>query len=296
MTNCGLPDGFVVVAYCSHAGGSRLNHGDHTLKYFQRAAEVGIDVVIDTGNMADLCGQAGLKLIVNTVLCPEDYAEPMGRWRYGWPKPQAQPRPIVGDVEHLARLHEALGDHPAVIGYYLNEACTTCRETDRTAAWLRHNAPEKLPYLLNNNPSRQQTDLYPVISPAVWPFARDATPGRTRHGWVLSMLARGRHLAIVKNAMFWPAIVGRKREGGRPLTPDEMQYQIEKAEALDADGVVIWPWGTKYAEWGGNRTDGSPWHGQEPVEDIIPSTVGDRAVQAFAAAKERRQRWIEPVR
>ena len=296
---------FTVVAWSYHHGDDFTpGHADRKA-FYNAAKNMGVDVLIDYHNAADLIHERGMKLLVSASASPDDPSVPMGPVHRGmpavngplydvnvwvavreeaakldaagqaaeaWRLPFERLGPdVYGNITQLAWYEKHFGEHPAVIGYCINDSCKPCPKNVTAAAWLKTNVPEKIRYVSYGDPRSQAGRLFPVMSFLNWAFTQDAANDRSRHEHFQRVIRTGVQLRAKQGCrVFWPLIPISCPN--REVTADEITYQIETAEAAGADGVVLFPFGVK--KRGGNR---------------LKQAVKSAAKAALSAAKDKRK-------
>jgi len=180
-----------------------------------------------------LAEQYGLKVMIDTCIC--------------WPPPRENPH--WATLNELKWLEKNYGDHPAVIGFLINDNCHLDARTQAIAQYLRENAPELIAWVSTNpQPDLQAklADSFPILTSQNYPFLwQGKAPDGQKRIAFCNRLQKDREHANRNNMCLWPFVasqLGRPRDmdpakDQRRVSDSQMRFQVYTSIAYGAQGL-----------------------------------------------------------
>jgi len=246
---------------------------DATEEGYKLYKDAGFNVVMQAsrGQMPDeqlrLAEKLRLKVIIDTFT-------PNNRPWGGVQPPDVDPNE---DGQHAARpgelewLQERYGDHPALVGYLLNDNCGLHDYTVECARYLLKTAPGMFPWMSTNpDPAGQSKVPMPIITTQNYPFLYNfREPERTKRLIFCNTLERDRVDSNRYQMAIWPFV---NVAGG--VTPSQLRFQLFTSIAYGAQGIPYFFWHV----WIGNGRRGPLFQTAKACNRYIASTVGPRVL------------------
>lgn len=143
---------------------------------------------------------------------------------------------IFERVPQIAARDDAMGRHPAVLGYHLCDNCFLHDITADAAWWLRRYAPAKVPWVsYNPQPVTQIRAGLPIITSQNYPFLYDNNGTNADNAIRQSFEACANYDRLVANryhGAVWPVV---STDG----SPSQYRFQYHASAAYGAQGIWL---------------------------------------------------------
>lgn len=132
-------------------------------------------------------------------------------------------------------------DHPSLLGFVLDDNCRRISGNSKAVAtWLKKNHPRLVPYVSENQDTRNQvkTDLR-ILGTQNWRMKRGDVRGANGYCGRMEM---DRHVANIYRMSFWPLWYGMANRGS-------IRFQLYAAIAYGAQGVLCFAYTPNRPHW-----------------------------------------------
>jgi len=226
----------------------------------------------------------GLKVMIDTIVA--------------WPPGEKAHWAMLDELKWLDKQY---GDHPAVIGFLINDNCNIDLRTQAVAKYLLENAPELMAWVsMNPNPIAQAkiAEALPIITSQNYPFLYDfGGPEPQKRIAFCNSLERDRDHVNRHNMCMWSFVntafpssleIGQKEETQR-VSASQTRFQVHASVAYGAQGIPY------FMYWHALANDAGPtdlyWAAQESNRYVGavagPRVLGHRSIGVFHSGSEQ---------